>query len=152
MLPDTNLRDVQPDVALDAGVDAPDAGFDAADCLAMGLFVCGAQCVSTCNGCPSGSAECLATRVCGDCTACSGASFACYNCGGGPPTGFCSATKCAGITDCVCANGDAGECPGTTQICTGGGNPACKTCGVGGTDHKQCANGRQCTEMTGLCQ
>lgn len=155
-VPDTGGGDVQLDTApVDSGDSGnlPDARDAEAgiDCMALGQFFCGTQCVATCFGCAFGNTQCNATRVCGtDCASCGTDRFACYNCMGGPVVGVCLPTKCMGITDCACAGGDAGSCPGTTQVCTGG-TPVCKTCGVGGTDNKRCANGKDCDESAGIC-
>ena len=154
---DTTAPDSGADVDVDAtppdAADAADATETSVDCQALGQFFCGTKCVTSCFGCAFGNTQCNSTRVCGpDCSACTGLPFACFNCNGGPTVGVCTGTKCAGITDCACAGGDAGSCPGSTQICTGGGNPACKTCGVGGTDNKQCANGKQCDEQSATCR
>ncbi len=150
----SDAQDAQNDTApmLDSGMDARDAE-GGVDCQAIGQFFCGTQCVSSCFGCAFGNTQCNSTRVCGtDCTSCGPDKFACYNCATSPFVGVCIPTKCAVITDCPCVGGDAGGCPGTTQVCTGGGTPVCKTCGVGGTDNKQCANGKQCAEMMAICQ
>ena len=150
----SDAQDAQNDTApmLDSATDARDAE-GGIDCQAIGQFFCGTQCVSSCFGCAFGNTQCNSTRVCGtDCTSCAGLPFACYNCGTSPVVGVCQGTKCMGITDCPCVGGDAAACPGTTQICTGGGNPSCKTCGSGMTDHKDCANGKSCVESTGICQ
>jgi hypothetical protein len=131
---------------------APDA-FDPAACVAGGGFVCGLTCVGSCQTCAGATAACNATRTCShDCSDCIGSPFPCYDCRG-QPRGVCYQVKCdmAGITNCPCVDGDAGSCPGATQICSGGGNPVCLTCGTGGTDHKQCENGLSCKESTGTC-
>jgi hypothetical protein len=138
-----------PDTAADAG----DTGPDAMDCNALGLFFCGTQCVSSCIGCASGSTQCNGNRTCGDCSTCPDGKNGCFACNGGPAVGVCQMPKC-NISDslsCPCAGGDAAVCPGVTQICSGGGTPLCKTCGQGGTDMKQCANGLECDEMMQSC-
>ena len=152
-VPDSG-SDVQNDTApmLDSGTDARDAE-GGIDCQAIAQFFCGTQCVTSCFGCAFGNTQCNSTRVCGtDCSSCGPDKFACYNCANNPVVGVCQSTKCSAITDCPCAGGDAAACPGTTETCSGGGSAVCKTCGVGGTDHKDCANGKSCVESTGICQ
>lgn len=157
---DTHVLDVVPSDATDSAPDtAPvDAGQDGdaseggPNCDLLGQFYCGTKCVTSCAACGLGTAQCNSTRQCGDCTTCADGKFACYNCSTSPVIGICQAAKCAGGNECACAGGDAGSCPGATQICTGGGMPKCQTCGVGGTDNKQCANGKQCNEMMAACQ
>lgn len=145
--------DATPDSTPADAADA-DSGFDPAACIAGGGFVCGSTCVTSCVGCSAGNVACNATRVCGpDCAACPTFPYACFDCTGAP-RGICYPMKCdavMGLVDCACTGGDAGACPGATQICTGGGNPQCKTCGSGGTDNKQCGNGRTCKESTATC-
>ena len=164
--PDVGVDVTHADV-IDGGVIA-DGGFgdtpfvlDASDADAGGscvAFTCNGQCVTSCNGCAAGNVACLASRECGTCANCPGAPLQCFACSGGAPTGTCqaSATGASCASDvaggaCACPGGDAATCPGQTQICTGGGNAACRTCGGGGTDKKECAGGKFCTESTGAC-
>lgn len=135
--------------------DASDADAGGSSCVA---FTCNGQCVTSCNGCAAGNVACLASRECGTCATCPGAPVQCFACSGGAPAGTCQASasgaSCASDIAggaCACPGGDAGSCPGQTQICTGGGNAACRTCGGGGTDKKACAGGKFCTEGTGAC-
>ena len=158
MTPDVGRPDVS---SSDSGVDAPLPPADAADADAAptcSAFTCQGQCVSTCQGCAAGTVVCLATRECGDCTTCPGAPTQCFACSGGVPTGTCQASgkspQCASTLQggaCACPSGDAATCPGQSQICSGGGNAACASCGAGGTDNKACANGKTCDEGLGAC-
>jgi hypothetical protein len=156
---DADPSDAGPvDAPVDAPVDsAPPVDSGPADCGS--LFTCNGACVSTCVGCEAGLVLCTATRACGsDCTSCVPFGFGvpCYSCAIGSAAGICAATSsnCPNDTAggaCACSGGDAGECPGATQICSGGGTPVCKTCGQGGTDKKQCGTGLFCTGNTGAC-
>jgi hypothetical protein len=149
------LVDQATDAGSDQAADAPPEA-EATDCGA--LLSCNGACVSSCAACDGGIVLCTATRSCAsDCTVCApfGLGVTCYSCSGAP-SGFCAGNVSACPNDtnagaCPCASSDAGDCPGATQICTGGGSPLCKTCGQGGTDKKQCGDGLFCTASTGAC-
>jgi hypothetical protein len=108
---------------------------------------CGGRCVSqTCAGCDAGTHFCpfnstvaSSNGSCvGDCSNCQiGATVlgtTCFDCSLGAPAAQCvgSASSCPGTLNagaCACASGDAGECPGSTQVCQGsdGGDFTCLT-------------------------
>jgi hypothetical protein len=152
------------DVSLgDAGAEAEASLCNSNNC---GGACCGDTCiVRSCAGCGSGHLLCPfspgvpgSNGYClGDCSQCGdgGAPQAsvCWSCGAGSPSGTCTSdpATCAANADsgaCQCPSGDAGECPGSTQVCVG---LACLTCGQQSTDMKLCANGKGCMEPSGKC-
>jgi hypothetical protein len=145
------------DAAHDVGVAQPDAGADVADTGAPCTGVlCNGQCLaandcSSCNGSPLLCASSHPTCV-DSCSSCSDTNdqplpVECYACdvqhanpigACAPATGsaYCLSGNYFGSYQggagyhCGCPSGDAGECPGSTQVCTTIGAAAlCVTCG-----------------------
>jgi hypothetical protein len=161
---------------MDAVVDAPeDVGApDAPTCTAANCAgaCCGDRCVDTsCAGCNVGSLFCpYSTTVFGSngqcvssCSACLPdgipLAVACFSCSGASHAGACaaSASNCPatlGSGACPCAGGDAGGCPGASQVCAPGAadaSAACLTCGQAGTQGQACHSGSTCNQTSGAC-
>ncbi|MGH7297270.1 MAG: hypothetical protein ACRELB_20190 [Polyangiaceae bacterium] len=107
---------------------------------------CHGACVPTCQGCDAGTAPCLATGACGDCSSCAGLQLECFACADAGPFAFCSSPgdPCglAPGAHCPCTFGDPGMCPGANQVCAEPG--LCLSCGEDGSANITCANGLVC--------
>jgi len=155
--------------AQDAAVDASEGGGDSGStCNAVncGGACCGDQCVSrTCQGCALGTLLCPyvpgnvgANGACvADCSQCDAGGVAqpsvCWACGQTTPAGSCTndPNTCPAALDagaCACEGGDAGVCPGATQVCAG---DTCLTCGQASTDTLACKGGKDCTQFSAAC-
>jgi hypothetical protein len=164
-------------------VTAPEGGTDgpveSAAC-ASGL-ACNGQCIqaSDCSSCGGATLLCAATSTCAsDCAACSDAQgkampIQCYACdeNRANPVGTCQpddATQyclsgdytgaiSTGGFRCLCGDGGAGDCPGSTQVCapSPGGVNLCLTCGevyVTALDGLACKDGKSCAPAAHACQ
>jgi hypothetical protein len=136
---------------------------------------CGNHCVSrSCQGCATGSlfcpysttvpnsnGECVAS--CSSCSALGpGGGVSCFSCAGSSPIGSCVTTvdQCPSDPNggaCRCLSGDAGGCPGSTQVCVtfGAGEDAataaCLNCGLAGTQGLRCKSGQSCDQAMAAC-
>jgi hypothetical protein len=166
---------VLPDVAVDAKAEAAaDVQADVQEvpqptCTeqSCGGACCGGQCIPrTCGGCDAGGIFCPFHAGTGDfngycvsdCVSCDAGGIAaditCFSCAGAGLAGRCAlnSNECLSALDagaCPCGSGDAGECPGATQVCASGSS--CLTCGQAGTDGQPCANGKGCSGQNATC-
>jgi hypothetical protein len=160
----------------DVGVDA-DAGADASPCTGL---LCNGACISDpdCLSCAGATLLCAPRGECvANCSACSTADAAlpteCFSCDQthqnpvgtcqpADPGSFCLSGNYFGSYDggagyhCGCSSGDAGECPGESQVCVAfGGSPVCVTCGEptpSGSGTLSCKRaGTTCNAGTGQC-
>ena len=162
--------------AADSGSDAADGSGASSACnpANCGGACCGDQCVPrTCSSCPGAPVFCpfyttiqnSNGRCISDCAACVAdvpAAITCFVCGGGAPTKRCAASpnQCpVGLSAgaCPCAPGDAGLCPGPTQVCLAvEAGAECLNCGQSdgdaGTGSLTCANGKSCQQTSAVCQ
>jgi hypothetical protein len=166
---------VAPEAAADATGDGPEAGGDGASaCNAQncGGACCGDTCVPrTCATCAMKPTFCPftagASSVNGycvpDCSTCSAGAVTCFSCALGVPVELCATALAQCPSDptsgaCSCSSGDAGECPGRTQVCATLGDGgmdaarACLGCGQQGTDGLACVNGRACAQPGATCK
>jgi hypothetical protein len=168
---DEAQREATAEAAVDAGIadvvsEPPPNPCNEQTC---GGACCGTQCVArTCVACDAGGTFCpFETQLVGspgycvpDCSSCtsSGASapIPCFSCRVGiaktscaPTASACAQTPEAGA--CACTSGDAGECPGPSQVCQPGGQ-LCLTCGSAGTAGGACANGKACDQGLSTCR
>ena len=134
----------------DAGASGPDAPNGDSAWEPDGpcpTVTCNGACVPTCDGCDAGAAPCLATGVCGDCTACAGVELECFACADAGVLAYCSSPgdPCglAPAAHCPCTFGDPGGCPGADQVCAEPG--LCLSCGEDQSANITCANGLICT-------
>jgi hypothetical protein len=174
-----SARDTTQEAPGDAGPDALDSAVDAPACT-TGLR-CNGTCIAAadCRSCPGAPLLCAPRGECvARCTSCAdGADAAlpieCFTCDPSHqnPLGTCQATDpgsyCLsgnyfGSLDggagyhCGCSSGDAGECPGASQVCVVfGSSPVCLTCGEptpSGSSSLACKQGgTTCNPSTYAC-